>query len=122
MPPEKLRLPQSVRAAFQSARKPKTQKELAHDVHLDEGLVGHYETGRYPVPKARFWKMVRAIDLPDERAQAWWRLAIEKRVDELLTDGGMSDEARAHVRWSIQQGWHANAEGQTAVPRRARTA
>lgn len=119
---EKLRLPNRVRAAFQSARKEHlTQKELAYAVGLDEELVGHYETGRRPVPKQRFWEMVRKSACTDDDALAWWRLAIQERIAELLADGGMPDDDRAHVVRTIERFW-SRTEDQGAPPRQARTA
>lgn len=121
MPSEKLRLPPRVRAALRSARKPRTQKEVAHELRLDDGLVGHYETGRYPVPKARFWKMVRALDRSDQDALTWWRMAIQERIADLLTDGGMSENDRTHVVRTIERFW-SRAEDEGDPPQAARSA
>ena len=121
---EKLVLPPIVRAKLVAERKAqeKNQAEVAYEIdELDEELFGHYETGKRPVPKSRFWKWVQALDQTDETALDWWRLAIQERINELLADGGVPADDRAHVLWTVANAWAAR-DPTVVVPRQARAA
>lgn len=104
----KLRLPSGVQAALKSARASaeKSQKDLPRTIGVKSAAsIGHIETGERPVSKLRLRQLVRALDLPSERATTWWRLAIQERIGELLDDGGMPEPDRDQVLSVVEHYW-----------------
>ena len=107
MADEALVLPPKARTALRAARDEQElkQPDLARRIGIDVGLLGHYETGRRPVPEARLRKWMRLLKMSDATADRFRRLSIEARIRELLADGGMAAEDRERVIWTVSHSW-----------------
>lgn len=60
------------------------QAEVARRVGIDDGLLGHYETGERPLKEAHLRKWVKVLGLSDDLVEDWLDYEEEERIIELM--------------------------------------
>lgn len=104
---EALVLPPDALGVLRTAREElyMKQSDVAQRLGVKPALLGHYETGKRPVPEERLRKWARIVRLSTETADRLRRRSIEMRIASLLADGGMAEASREHIVWMIEHSW-----------------